>query len=245
MGSLGCCSSLSLTRTSQLNFSNNHKRIMTCKPLRKRSMEIRAEVNYVSSDEAKELVAVEGYAVLDVRDSSQYDRAHIKSCYHVPLFIEDKDNDPGTIVKRTVHNNFSGLFFGIPFTKRNTEFVKSVRSRFSPDTKLLLVCQEGLRSSAAANELEKAGFENISCITSGLQSVKPGTFESVGSAELQNAGKAGLVTVQGKISAVLGTVLICAYLFITFFPDQAEKILQMLNFKSILNRTRSLPSFHG
>ncbi|KAI3847376.1 hypothetical protein MKX03_023514 [Papaver bracteatum] len=228
MGSLGCCSSLSLTRTSQLNFSNNHKRIMTCKPLRKRSMEIRAEVNYVSSDEAKELVAVEGYAVLDVRDSSQYDRAHIKSCYHVPLFIEDKDNDPGTIVKRTVHNNFSGLFFGIPFTKRNTEFVKSVRSQFSPDTKLLLVCQEGLRSSAAANELEKAGFENISCITSGLQSVKPGTFESVGAAELQNAGKAGLVTVQGKISAVLGTVLICAYLFITFFPDQAEKILQMV-----------------
>lgn len=201
---------------------------MTCKPLRKRNVEIRAEVNYVSSDEAKELVAAEGYAVLDVRDSSQYDRAHIKSCYHVPLFIEDKDNDPGTIVKRTVHNNFSGLFFGIPFTKRNTEFVKSVRSQFSPDSKLLLVCQEGLRSSAAANELEKAGFENISCITSGLQSVKPGTFESVGSAELQNAGKAGLVTVQGKISAVLGTVLICAYLFITFFPDQAEKILQMV-----------------
>ncbi|KAI3965928.1 hypothetical protein MKX01_010885 [Papaver californicum] len=228
MASLGCCSSLSLTRTSQLSFSNNHKRIMTCKPLRKRNMEIRAEVNYVSSDEAKELVAAEGYAVLDVRDSSQYDRAHIKSCFHVPLFIEDKDNDPGTIVKRTVHNNFSGLFFGIPFTKPNTEFVKSVRNQFSPDSKVLLVCQEGLRSSAAANELEKAGFENISCITSGLQSVKPGTFESVGSAELQNAGKVGLVTVQGKISAVLGTALICAYLFITFFPDQAEKILQMV-----------------
>lgn len=37
----------------------------------------------------------------------------------------------------------------------------------------------------------------------------PGAFDSVGSTELQNAGKAGLVTVQGKISAVLGTVLIC------------------------------------
>lgn len=36
-----------------------------------------------------------------------------------------------------------------------------------------------------------------------------GSFDSVGSTELQNAGKAGLVTVQGKISAVLGTVLIC------------------------------------
>nr|DAD42239.1 TPA_asm: hypothetical protein HUJ06_000469 [Nelumbo nucifera] len=36
-----------------------------------------------------------------------------------------------------------------------------------------------------------------------------GTFDVVGSTELQNAGKAGLVTVQGKISAVLGTMLIC------------------------------------
>lgn len=36
-------------------------------------------------------------------------------------------------------------------------------------------------------------------------------FDSVGSTELQDAGKAGLVTIQGKISAVLGTVLICKF----------------------------------
>lgn len=39
-----------------------------------------------------------------------------------------------------------------------------------------------------------------------------GTFDSEGATELQNAGKAGLVTVQGKISAVLGTVLICKFI---------------------------------
>lgn len=92
------------------------------------------------------------------------------------------------------------------------------------------------RSAAAASRLEEAGYDNIACVTSGLQSVKPGlfpfsfifnllkirtlneilmvlvslgTFESVGSTELQNAGKAGLITIQGKISAVLGTVLVC------------------------------------
>ena len=31
-----------------------------------------------------------------------------------------------------------------------------------------------LRSAGAANKLEEAGFQNIACITSGLQSVKPG-----------------------------------------------------------------------
>lgn len=51
----------------------------------------------------------------------------------------------GTIIKRTVHNNFSGLFFGLPFTKANPEFVQSVKNQFPPDRKLLLVCQEGLR----------------------------------------------------------------------------------------------------
>lgn len=30
------------------------------------------------------------------------------------------------------------------------------------------------RSAAAADRLEQAGYENIACITSGLQSVKPG-----------------------------------------------------------------------
>ncbi|KAG2686973.1 hypothetical protein I3760_09G031800 [Carya illinoinensis] len=185
------------------------------------------EVNYVDAEEAKKLIAVEEYAILDVRDKSQYDRAHIKSCRHVPLFIENKDGDFGTIIKRTLHNNFSGLFFGLPFTKPNPDFVQSIKSQFSPESKLLLVCQEGLRSVAAANKLEHAGFQNIACITSGLQSAKSGTFDSVGTTELQDAGKAGLITIQGKISAVLGTVLICAYLFITFFPEQAEKLFQI------------------
>ncbi|GER36120.1 plant invertase/pectin methylesterase inhibitor [Striga asiatica] len=119
------------------------------------------------------------------------------------------------IVKRILHNNFSGLFFGLPFTKPNPDFVQSVKTQFSPESKLLLFCQEGLRSVAAARKLEGAGYQDIACITSGLQSVKPGefalcfrnddieqqnlsyndgTFDFVGSTELQNAGKARLVT---------------------------------------------------
>lgn len=200
---------------------------LTGRRRQRKSFIVKAEVNYVNSQEAKKLIADEGYSVVDVRDRTQFERAHIKGCYHIPLFIENKDNDLGTIIKRTVHNNFSGLFFGLPFTKLNPDFEKSVKSQFSPESKLLLVCQEGLRSAAAASQLEEAGFKNIACITSGLQNAPPGTFDSVGSTELKNAGKAGLITVQGKISAVLGTILVCAFLFITFFPDQAEKLLQL------------------
>jgi len=51
----------------------------------------------------------------------------------------------GTIIKRQLHNNFSGLFYGLPFTKPNPDFVQSVKTQFPPESKLLVVCQEGLR----------------------------------------------------------------------------------------------------
>ncbi|KAK4766443.1 hypothetical protein SAY87_008085 [Trapa incisa] len=228
-GAASCCSILSFRSNSQtcLLVLNTGGANVSRKLHKRRDLQIRAEINYVNAEEAKNLVAAKGYSILDIRDRTQYERAHIKQCYHVPLFIENEDNDFGTIIKRTVHNNFAGLFFGLSFTKLNPDFVQSVKNQFSTESKLLVVCQEGLRSSAAANQLERAGFQNIACITSGLQSVSSGTFDSVGSTELQNAGKAGLVTIQGKVSAVLGTVLICAFLFITFFPDQAEKLFQL------------------
>ncbi|KAJ1396019.1 Rhodanese-like domain [Sesbania bispinosa] len=226
-------SCLSLSSSSNLGrcwlvLKTHNARTVPGKLPGRRRLTINAEVKFVNGEEAKELIAVDGYTVLDVRDRIQFERAHIKSCSHVPLFIENQDNDLGTIIKRTVHNNFSGLFFGLAFTKPNPDFIQSIKSQFPPESKLLVVCQEGLRSAAAASKLEEAGFINLACITSGLQTVKPGTFDSVGSTELQNAGKAGLVTIQGKISTVLGTVLICAYLFITFFPDQAEKLFQLV-----------------
>ncbi|XP_042463446.1 rhodanese-like domain-containing protein 9, chloroplastic [Zingiber officinale] len=209
----------SVTSTPRFRFLQHRKRAPAA---------VRGEVRYVNGDEAKKLVSEEGFKILDVRDRIQYERAHVAGpCYHVPLFIENKDNDIGTIIKRQVHNNFAGLFFGLAFTKPNPDFIQSVKKQLPEDTKLLVVCQEGLRSAGAADKLDEAGYDNIACLTSGLQSLTPGTFESVGSTELQNAGKAGLVTIQGKISAVLGTVLICAFLFITFFPEQAEKLLQM------------------
>lgn len=52
----------------------------------------------------------------------------------------------GTMIKRQAHNNFAGLFYGLAFTKLNPDFVGSVKGKFSPESKLLLVCQEGLRS---------------------------------------------------------------------------------------------------
>eukprot|EP00249_Psilotum_nudum_P005387 c18825_g1_i1 orf=223-963(+) len=185
---------------------------------------VKAELKSVDGEEAKRLVEREGFTVVDIRDGSQYAKAHIIHSVHIPLFIENNDGDIGTIIRRTLHNNFSGLFFGLAFTKLNPEFVNSFEKKFSKDSKLLLVCQEGLRSLTAAEKLKDAGYQNLAYIISGLQKVKPGIFGKEGPRELEDAGKGGLVTIQGKISAVLGTVLVAAYLFLTLFPNQAEQL---------------------
>lgn len=63
--------------------------------IRRRSLRIAAEVKFVNAEEAKQLIAEEGYSVMDVRDKTQFERAHIKSCSHIPLFIYNEDNDIG------------------------------------------------------------------------------------------------------------------------------------------------------
>ncbi|TYG65912.1 hypothetical protein ES288_D06G224800v1 [Gossypium darwinii] len=103
-------------------------------------------------------------------------------------------------------------------------------------------------STAAANKLEQAGCR-ITCITSGLQTVKLGTFDSVGTTKLQDVGKAGLVMrIQGKNSAVLGTALI--YLMkwrrrisVYNFVLQNEPVLYFtqLTSEAVQNESFSLP----
>lgn len=63
--------------------------------IRRRSLRIAAELKFVNAEEAKQLIAEEGYSVVDVRDKTQFERAHIKSCSHIPLFIYNEDNDIG------------------------------------------------------------------------------------------------------------------------------------------------------
>lgn len=58
----------------------------------------RAEVQYVGADEAKQMVTEQGYSIIDIRDQAQYERSHIPSSVHVPLFLDNKDMDPGMFI---------------------------------------------------------------------------------------------------------------------------------------------------
>jgi Rhodanese-like domain len=80
---------------------------------RRKPISIQAELLFVNGDEAKKLVNKEGYKILDVRDKTQFKRAHIKSCYHIPLFIENNDNDLG--VKPYIFPSLSLFIISNPY----------------------------------------------------------------------------------------------------------------------------------
>lgn len=54
----------------------------------------------------------------------------------------------GTLIKKFAHNSFAGAFYGLAFTKENDGFMSTIRKQFKKDDKILIVCQEGLRSVA-------------------------------------------------------------------------------------------------
>eukprot|EP00271_Cylindrocystis_brebissonii_P012804 TRINITY_DN32307_c0_g1_i1.p1 TRINITY_DN32307_c0_g1~~TRINITY_DN32307_c0_g1_i1.p1 ORF type:complete len:247 (-),score=46.36 TRINITY_DN32307_c0_g1_i1:589-1329(-) len=201
-----------------------------CLPLGGRisQLNIRAETKYFYPSDAKKAIEEEGYTVVDVRDESQYARSHIKGSAHVPLFVENKDMDPYTMIKRQAHMSFAGIFYGLAFTKPNEEFTSSLEKQFGKDSKLLLVCQEGLRSGTAVEKLEDAGFENLAMIIAGLNKVPKDTFPIEGSRELKDAGKAGFITIQTQFSIVFGTVLVLAILFLEVFPDVSKDFLRQI-----------------
>eukprot|EP00243_Klebsormidium_subtile_P002979 TRINITY_DN16103_c0_g1_i1.p1 TRINITY_DN16103_c0_g1~~TRINITY_DN16103_c0_g1_i1.p1 ORF type:complete len:253 (+),score=76.75 TRINITY_DN16103_c0_g1_i1:185-943(+) len=185
-----------------------------------------AELRSISASEVPALIA-EGYKVIDVRDEKQYEKAHIKNSDHVPLFVENTAMDPSTLVLRLLHNNYVGLLYGNAFTKPNPDFNSKV-SQYPKDQKLLLVCQEGLRSGQAADDLEDKGWAEVAFIAKGLNDIKPGVVEKAGPRELKDAGKGGISQYQQPVSIVVGSILITLIAVLQFFPEQAAPYVQSI-----------------
>ena len=87
-----------------------------------------------------------GFKLLDVRPEWEWRKARVPGSIHVPLFLEDVDNSPLTLLKKWVHFGYIGLWTGQKFTTMNEDFVKQVQG-FVPDkdSMLLVACGEGLR----------------------------------------------------------------------------------------------------
>lgn len=143
----------------QLNHIHNHKPpVVLYRRLRKpyrlpvisavsgKELILSGKVRAVEPKEAKTVVASEGYVLLDVRPAWEREKARVKGSLHVPLFVEDTDNGPISLLKKWIHLGYIGLWTGQRFTMFNDEFtLRVVEAVPDKESKVLVVCGEGLR----------------------------------------------------------------------------------------------------
>lgn len=103
-------------------------------------------VKAIPPKEAAIAINSDGYTLLDIRPEWEREKARVSGSLHVPLFVEDKDSRPITLLKKWVHFGYIGAWTGQNFTMINDDFVGSVEKEVpDKDTKLLVACGEGLR----------------------------------------------------------------------------------------------------
>ncbi|KAM7467971.1 hypothetical protein LguiB_015533 [Lonicera macranthoides] len=150
-------------------------------------------VKAIPPKEAATAINSDGYTLLDIRPEWEREKARVSGSLHVPLFVEDKDNSPLTLLKKWVHFGYIGAWTGQNFTMINDDFVGSVEKDVpDKDTKLLVACGEGLRSLMATSKLYKGGYRNLGWLTGGFNRTTNGDFPAVeGPEKLQYAAVGG------------------------------------------------------
>ncbi|TXG58804.1 hypothetical protein EZV62_016633 [Acer yangbiense] len=147
------------------------------------------EVRPILPKEAAAAVNSDGFVLLDIRPEWEREKARVTGSLHVPLFVEDKDYSPITLLKKWVHFGYIGLWTGQNFTTLNPDFLQQVEAAV-PDknAKLLVACGEGLRSMMAVSKLHEGGYKNLGWLAGGYNRSVDGDFPDVeGEEKLQYA----------------------------------------------------------
>lgn len=79
-----------------------------------------------------------------VTAKSKIDRKLLRICVSVCFWVGCGTS--ATLLRKQMHMSFAGTFYGVAFTKTNPDFVATFEKQFQKDSKILIVCQEGLRS---------------------------------------------------------------------------------------------------
>ncbi|KAL2500502.1 Rhodanese-like domain-containing protein 10 [Forsythia ovata] len=192
---------LNLFHTSSLNYAKQPWPFSSNVPTRLSSLRVNAisgktqellqsgTVRSILPKDAVSAVESEGYILLDIRPQWEREKARVLGSLHVPLFVEDKDNGPLTLLKKWVHFGYIGLWTGQYFTMINDGFVKEVEKEVpDKDSKLLVACGEGLRSMMAVAKLHKGGYKNLGWLAGGFNRATDSDFPRVeGTEKLQYA----------------------------------------------------------
>jgi len=150
------------------------------------------KVKSLSPKEAGYAIQLNGYTLLDVRPSSERNKAYVKDSIWIPIYDVDQSLDPGTLLRKFSNFTMGGWWNGLPLMKYNERFMPDVVAKVPKSANIIVGCQKGLRSLAACEQLYKAGYRNLFWLNGGLDAVQEGDLERVGSQPFSFGGIGGV-----------------------------------------------------
>ncbi len=134
----------------------------------------------------------EGWVILDVRPPFEVAKAGVAGAVTVPVFIQEGFDNLPAYLKHASWFGMGGWWLGGAHMKPNPGFMAGVAAQIPAGSRVVVACQKGLRSLAAAEQLARAGYGDLAWINGGLDSAAPGDLGVVGAPDLRYGGIGGL-----------------------------------------------------
>ncbi|KAK8943517.1 hypothetical protein KSP40_PGU000877 [Platanthera guangdongensis] len=160
------------------------------------------KVKVLTPKEAGYAIQLSYKTLLDVRPLAEYKKASVKGSTWIPIFDVDDTIDIGSLSKMITNFVMGGWWSGSLTLTYDKNFILKVEEKIPKDTDLIVICQKGLRSLAACEQLYSAGYKNLFWVQGGLDAAEEEDFQREGSQPFKLAGIGG-------VSEFLGWVLFC------------------------------------
>lgn len=150
------------------------------------------KVKVLTPREAGYAIQLSNRTLLDVRPSTERQKAWVKGSTWIPIFEVDSGFDAGALSRKISSFMMGGWWSGVPTLSYDRKFLSKVQEKFPKDTDLIVACQKGLRSLAACELLSNFGYNNIFWVQGGFEAAEEEDFETEGPQPLKFAGIGGL-----------------------------------------------------
>ncbi|PON85224.1 Rhodanese-like domain containing protein [Trema orientale] len=150
------------------------------------------KVKVLTPREAGYAIQLSNKTLLDVRPSTERQRAWVKGSTWISIFDVDDSLDPGTLSRKLTTFVMGGWWSGAPTLSYDSQFLSKVQEKFPKDTDLIVACQKGLRSLAACELLYNAGYTNLFWVQGGLEAAEEEDLAIEGPQPLKFAGIGGM-----------------------------------------------------
>ncbi|KAK3037497.1 hypothetical protein RJ639_030305 [Escallonia herrerae] len=149
------------------------------------------KVKVLTPREAGYAIQLSDKTLLDVRPSTEHEKAWVKGSTWIPIFDVDSRFDAGALSMKVTNFMMGGWWSGVPTLSYDNQFLPKVKKEFPQDTDLIVACQKGLRSLAACELLYNAGYKNLFWVQGGLEAAEEEDLVREGPQPFKFAGIGG------------------------------------------------------